>query len=256
MARANRPTHPTAKESGTMSAEENKALARRRIEEGLNKRNLAVLDETIANEGFRRGHTESLLPAFPDLQVTIQEIIAEGEFVAYLVSNLATFQGTWGGYAPTGKQVSYTAVGMDRIVGGKIVQHWSGVDNLRVLQDAGAIPDPLEAEHNKALVRRFVDEVLNHGRLAAIDELFAPDAVQYLPGAPEPARAPEAIKEAASALRATMPGLRMTVEQQVAEGDTVVTRLTARWQGAVRGVVHITRIAGGRIVEDRQIAGG
>jgi steroid delta-isomerase-like uncharacterized protein len=117
---------------------------------------------------------------------------------------------------------------------------------------------------NKAAFRRFIEEVAIRGDLAAIDGLFAPDAAYLLPGRAEPLRGRAAIAEFAAAFRAAFPDYRGAVEEQVAEGDTVVTRVTGRGthrgafmgrapsgQAAAWSVVHITRFVGGRIAEDR-----
>jgi predicted ester cyclase len=112
-----------------------------------------------------------------------------------------------------------------------------------------------EPETNKALVRRFVEEVFNRGNIAVVDELWKPDGI-------------EAGKRATENLRTAFPDYHRTVEAQVAEGDLVVTRWTMR--GTHRGPyrsgalgrtvaptdrrvevpgISIHRIAGGRIVE-------
>ncbi len=112
-----------------------------------------------------------------------------------------------------------------------------------------------DAAANKALVRRFMEEVFNRGNPAVVDELWIPDRI-------------EAGKRGTENLRAAFPDYHRTVEAQVAEGDLVVTRWTMR--GTHRGPYRsgalgrtlaptgrtvevpgtsIHRIAGGRIVE-------
>src|SRR5262245_9164664 len=122
----------------------------------------------------------------------------------------------------------------------------------------------MPSEENKAVFRRFIEEAVAGGDLAAIDALFAPDAAYILPGGAAPLHGRAAIKAFAAAFRAAFPDYHGTIEEQVAEGDTVVTRVTGR--GTNRGefmgrapsgkvaewtVVHITRFAAGRIAEDR-----
>jgi predicted ester cyclase len=92
-------------------------------------------------------------------------------------------------------------------------------------------------EENKAVVRRVVEEVFNQGHLAAGDPFLAAayrDA-NALPGQ-EPGRA--GATRAFTLSRAVFPDLRDTIEEMIAEGDTVVTRLTCRAtpQGALLGV--------------------
>jgi predicted ester cyclase len=75
-------------------------------------------------------------------------------------------------------------------------------------------------EANKAIIRRFFDEVFNTGNLAAIDEIWIADRLA-------------AGKRATMNLRTAFPDYHRTIEQQVAEGDLVTTRWTAR--GTHRG---------------------
>jgi len=90
---------------------------------------------------------------------------------------------------------------------------------------------------NKALVRRWVEEIWNKGNLSVADEIFAPDYVAYDPSTPDLGRGPEREKKATSLYRTAFPDLRLTIEDLVAEGDTVVTRWTARGthKGELRG---------------------
>ena len=116
-------------------------------------------------------------------------------------------------------------------------------------------------EENKAVVRRFVEEVFNQGNLAAVDRFLAAEYrdANALPGQ-EPGR--EGAKRAFSLYQEVFPDLRYTIEEMIAEGDTVVTRVTFRGthRGAFLGIpptnrqvsvpaVHITRLVEGTIRE-------
>ncbi len=85
----------------------------------------------------------------------------------------------------------------------------------------------MSAEQNKATYRRFVDEVMHHGRLEVVDELIAPDAVDHaaMPGMP-PGR--EGVKMRMAMLRTAFPDLHLTLDDQVAEGETLANRFTIR----------------------------
>ena len=122
----------------------------------------------------------------------------------------------------------------------------------------------MTSEDNKAVFRRFIEEVANRGDLTAIGAVFAPDATYLLPGSPEPLSGHAGITQFVTAFRTAIPDYHGTIEEQVAEGDTVVTRVTGRGtnrgelmglapsgKAAVWSVVHISRFAAGRIVEDR-----
>ena len=92
----------------------------------------------------------------------------------------------------------------------------------------------MSTEDNKAIARRLYEEVWNKGNVAALDELIAPNIVLHydypadVPVAVENQLSSEVIKQFVSQLRTTFPDYHFTVELQVAEGDMVVTRGTAR----------------------------
>lgn len=81
------------------------------------------------------------------------------------------------------------------------------------------------SEQNKAIVRRALEEVYSRGDLDLVDDLVAEDFVAHSSG-PD-LRGREAIKQYVRSLREAFPDLHMTIDDQVAEGDKVVTRWTA-----------------------------
>jgi steroid delta-isomerase-like uncharacterized protein len=87
----------------------------------------------------------------------------------------------------------------------------------------------MDAEANKAAVRRFFDEVWNKGNMAAADEFLAPAFISHS-GPRPPLVGADAYKSATAAFRAAVPDLRATLEDVIAEADRVV----------VRGVDHFT----------------
>jgi predicted ester cyclase len=80
-----------------------------------------------------------LRAAFPDLQLTVENIIAEGDFVAISLTARGTHQGTFQGIPPTGKSVTVSAFEVVRIENGKLAEHWGGPDTLNLLQQIGAV---------------------------------------------------------------------------------------------------------------------
>jgi len=128
-----------------MSIEANKALARRIVDEMWNTRNLNVIDEVYAPQ-FGGGHTaakqfiEANLAAFPDLQITIQDQIAEDDLVATRYIMRATHQGEIANIPPTGKQFEVTGIEMHRFADGKLIELWNIVDMLGILQQVGIVP--------------------------------------------------------------------------------------------------------------------
>ena len=135
-------------------SEQNKAVIRRWIE-ALNAGDLDVADEIYARDFVMHDPgTPDRLPgpegtkqtfagfraSFPDFYVTIEDFVAEGDKVAWRLSATGTHEGEYLGIAPTGKQVSFTAICVTRLVDGKFVEGWQNVDNLGMLQQIGAIP--------------------------------------------------------------------------------------------------------------------
>jgi predicted ester cyclase len=137
-----------------MSTEENKTLIRRFYEEVFNKRNLAALDDFYAPEHV--DHTlppglpvgpegtklaiATMLEGFPDLHITLEDMIAEGDKVVIRFTTHGTQQGTLGGISPTGKQVAVSTIEIARIADGKIVEDWGLDDRLGMLQQLGLVP--------------------------------------------------------------------------------------------------------------------
>ncbi len=137
-----------------MSIEENKAVVRRLENEAWNKGNLAVADELIASncvyhnappgtppgpEGFKR-LVEIYRTAIPDVRVTLEDLIAEGDKVVERRIAQGTHQGELWGIAPTSKSVTVTGIAIWHVIDGKVVERWESRDTLNVLQQPGAIP--------------------------------------------------------------------------------------------------------------------
>ncbi|MEK6274516.1 MAG: ester cyclase [Actinomycetota bacterium] len=120
----------------------------------------------------------------------------------------------------------------------------------------------MSTEENKAIVRRVNDEVWSEGHLDVIDELIADDFVATVVGAPEQIRGLQGFREFVVMYRTAFPDLRITVDEQFAEGETVITRWTAIGtnEGELMGMpatgkqattagININRISGGKLVE-------
>jgi steroid delta-isomerase-like uncharacterized protein len=144
-----------------MAAEELKAIARRYIEEVWNNGNLVLIDELFTpdyinhspNVGQMAGPEglKQLIATFrraaPDLHLTINDMIAEGDRVVTRWTAQGTHQGELMGVPPTGKQIAVTAIVIDRIVDGRIVEHWAGRDDLGLFQQLGLIPSLEPVRH-------------------------------------------------------------------------------------------------------------
>lgn len=81
-------------------------------------------------------------------------------------------------------------------------------------------------EQNKAIARRYYDEIMNGAKLATIDELMTPDFLFTIPTQPDPYHGPEGFKELVTMLHGAFPDVHLTVEHLIAEGNTVVGHWT------------------------------
>jgi steroid delta-isomerase-like uncharacterized protein len=142
------------KGANAMSTEENKALARRVIEQMFNEGNLDVADELLAldyvdhdptlpedvhgPEGFKE-YVGMYRSAFPDLHVQIEDQIAEGDRVATRWTGTGTHDGELAGIAPTGKRVTVPGMEIVRIANGKLVEGWEGYDSGTLMRQLGVM---------------------------------------------------------------------------------------------------------------------
>src|SRR5215207_1201478 len=156
------PGKRAGKEDISMTAEENKAVVRREMEELFNHTgNLDVADEIIApnyvsyepTSGETRGiegakqFAATYREAFPDLENTIEDMVAEGDKVVVRFRARGTHQGETEAFGPpTDKRMEITGITIKRLSEGKIVEAWTNFDALGMMQQLGLIPEPAQAE--------------------------------------------------------------------------------------------------------------
>jgi steroid delta-isomerase-like uncharacterized protein len=136
-----------------MSTEENKAVVRRYVQ-AFNSSNLDAIVDGVAPdfvlhipgspdihgpEGVKQWAQSNQI-AFPDTKVTIVDLVAEGDKVAKQWTFRGTHRGEFVGIPPTGKEVTFPALSMYRLVGGKIAELWMSYDLLDTMQQLGVIP--------------------------------------------------------------------------------------------------------------------
>ena len=97
-----------------------------------------------------RQHLPHLRAAFPDMRHTIEVELSEGEFIACIMTVHATHQGPYMGIAPTGRQVRFMLLWIERIVDGKVIQHWALPDFLSLFRQIGATIQPAHAINSGA----------------------------------------------------------------------------------------------------------
>ena len=130
-----------------------KTVIRRYIEEIENTGDVSNIREFITEdyvevfegERYKMGikgaidHVLGVRRVFPDLKLTIENQISEGEWVVTSYSVTGTFMDEWFGMKPTGKPITFTGVNVDRIQDGKIIEHGGAVNLLEPLMKAGVI---------------------------------------------------------------------------------------------------------------------
>jgi steroid delta-isomerase-like uncharacterized protein len=133
---------------------DNKSIVRRAFEELFNTGNLAVADQIYAAEyvghdpalgqelrgpdGFKM-YVRMYRNAFPDLQITIDDQVAEDDEVVTRFTARGTQRGELFGIPPTGESVTITGIAVDRLAGGKLVESWSNYDMLGLLRQLGFV---------------------------------------------------------------------------------------------------------------------
>jgi predicted ester cyclase len=141
----------TSKEASPTSPEENKALIWRYWQEASTRRLPVVMEEFLAPDvvshppasasaepirgldAFKQ-FIAAQFGAFPDMAVTVEDLIAEGDRVAARVTTRGTHAGELIGLPPTGRRVEWSGISMTRHAGGKIVEQWGEFDALGLLQ--------------------------------------------------------------------------------------------------------------------------
>jgi len=136
-----------------MSTEENKALVRQYLEEVWNRHNIDFADGVLS-PAYRRYLSPGTPPidaeaqkkrlagfveAFPDIQLTIEDLVAEDDRVALRLTFHGTHTGVFQGIPATGKAIRVAGLGILRIEEGKFVEHWGGPDMLSWLKQVGAV---------------------------------------------------------------------------------------------------------------------
>ena len=138
-----------------MSTEENKDLARRSWEMLVNQQNPDAIDELytpnfvwhepdqdIQGSEEARQFLSAYLSAFPDMHVSVEEVIAEGEKVVTRWTIRGTHQGELEEFGPsTGRQIEIKGITIHRIEDGKIAEEWERYDNLSIMQQLGLAPE-------------------------------------------------------------------------------------------------------------------
>jgi steroid delta-isomerase-like uncharacterized protein len=144
-----------------MSVEENKAAVRRFAREVVNRGDFAAFEALVAPDFVEhssppgvpptrealRHFIEGFRAAFPDLETTEEDLVAEGDKVVYRGTIRGTHRGELMGVPPTGKRIEIGEIQIQRLAGGKLAEHWGQLDWLALLQQLGAMPAAWASGH-------------------------------------------------------------------------------------------------------------
>jgi predicted ester cyclase len=123
------------------------------IYEAINTGNVGLLEKFVApdyiehSEGYRgvepfQQQVTAFRAAFPDLHVSIDDLLTDGDRFASRTTVTGTHTGDLMGIPPTGKQISVEAVDIGRIENGQAKERWGGLDMYSMLTQLGVIPAP------------------------------------------------------------------------------------------------------------------
>lgn len=146
-----------------MHKEQNKSIVKQYIEQVINTGNVDDISRYIADnytevfenvayplgiEGAKQ-HVKGVRATYPDLELSIDMQIAEGDWVATCYTMKGTHLGEWMGIRPTGKVITVTGVNTDKVVNRKIVEHSGAANLLHALLGIGAIQMVTNSENPK-----------------------------------------------------------------------------------------------------------
>jgi steroid delta-isomerase-like uncharacterized protein len=133
-------------------SEQNKTLARRWFEDLFSRGDLDAANEILSADFLdhlshedERGIEELkhyvgiYRTAFPDIEDTVEDIVAEGEKVVVRWKSIGVHQGEFMGVAPTGRRVTFTGMRLFRIAENKIVESWVNIDERGLQEQLGAV---------------------------------------------------------------------------------------------------------------------
>lgn len=135
-----------------MSSHDPKSVYCRILQEVAIGGNMAVANELLSDDVIEHEKLPEGLPpngegirqlfallrsAFPDLRITIEDLLEDGDKVVARVTLHGTHQGDFLGIPATGRRVAYEVIDISRVVDGKLVEHWGIPDNMTLLQQLG-----------------------------------------------------------------------------------------------------------------------
>jgi len=268
-----------------MSTEQNKSIVRRYLDEVWGRGDISLLSQFVTRDicdhspapGQPRGLegqrwvVEAFRRSIPDLRLTVEQLVAEGDYVADHWTCSGTQTGELFGMPATGKRFTITGTDMARLSDGKIDEIWHVEDTLSLVQQLGLAPAfpqqgsssgqpttagsaggsgqrrTLSDDEKRATIRRGYEEFIDRGNLAAVDTLLTPDFVGHFAGFP-PVHGREEFKRFLRMYTSAISGNHAAVEQIVVEGDRAACRV--RYSGRQTGTLLGIRPTGNQVNVD------
>ena len=172
--------------------------------------------------------------AFQGLNYDVNEanMVAEADRVVAPWTMTAKHTGHWGDSAPSYQDVSIQGMSFFRIADHKLTECQVQNEALSLLRQVGTLPpagttEYKQVEANKALVRRYIQELLIGGNFAMAPELVTPNFKIDRSALPEAIRGPEALHRQMDMLKAAFPDLQLTIADMFGEGNKVAVRFEA-----------------------------
>ena len=141
------------------TAEGNAVLLRRFVEEVINAGDVGLVSGFVGEDFVDHDPPPGALPdisglgraftrvraSFPDFRATVEDLVAEGDRVAYRWTFRGTHLGDFGGIPPTGREAEWSVIGIARFAEGKMVERWQRIDTVGLLGQLGGstmVPQP------------------------------------------------------------------------------------------------------------------
>ena len=246
-----------------MSVEQNKTIVRRVFDEVWGKGQVALLSQLyttdvcdhLALPGQPRGvegqrwFVEMMRKAIPDMHITLDRVVGEGDFVTDYWTCTGTHKGEMMGMPATNKKFTISGSSMSRFSGGKISEIWALGDMLGMLQQLGLAPIPkgmpqeagrrptgtktsgeagrgsYTPDQRRDTIRRAYQEFIDRRNLTSLDQFLTPDYVGHFSAYPT-VYGQEEFKKFVGMYNQGFPNMRANVEQILIDGDFAACRVS------------------------------
>ncbi len=245
------------------STDANRQLVIAFIDQVFNAGDVAAADQFVTPEYIQntpgvpsgsqalQGMVAGLHTAFPDIQYTVYEMAAEGDYVAARLVISGTQEGDFMGIQATGNRVAAQSINFWRVEEGKLAEHWEVIDQLSFFQQLGIIPngapapedlsmfgvplvertpEPAASEDTLTVVEGLYKDALNTRDIVAAERFIAPDYVWHNPFVGPGLKG---FQDFYTAIYEAFPDVQREINLTVTEGDLafVLSTITGTHEG-------------------------